>query len=295
MKKLINLIAIGLIGVGVSIFSNSCEKAKDGTDPDQNDGDSVTVVLNEQAGADAVYSTEMYSQVIADVLVNTDKKDGAKSVTGGCPDVNLSPVVGYPKTLTIDYGTGCSNHGHTVKGLITATLSDKIKKKGATVSVSFTNFSIDTLGLDGTISLTVDSVDLLRQIVYLQAKLMSFKLTQPKGTATLNGAMYVQWFIDSVTDYTDDTVKITSAAFSATSVKGKTFSFNVLSTLVYPVSCGHITEGKMEVQEQGAAYPATVDFGSGSCDNIVNVCTKKEIKIANQTLYQDFCFDVTIP
>ncbi len=295
MKRLIKLIAIGIIGVGVTVISNSCEKAKDGTDPEQNDGDSVKVVLNEQGSVDAVYSTEYYTQIVANVLVSTDEKDGAKSSKGGCPDVNLSPVVGYPKTLTIDYGTGCSNHGHTVKGLITATLNDKIKKKGTTVSISFTNFSIDTIGLDGSISLTVDSVDLLQQIVYFQAKLTSFKLTQPKGAATANGAMYVQWFIDSATDYTDDTVKITSAAFSATNVKGKTYSFNVLSTLVYPVSCGHITEGKMEVQEQSAAYPATIDFGSGSCDNIVNVCTKKEIKIANQTIYQDFCFDVTIP
>ncbi len=288
------IIAANIIAAGVFLITGSCQK-DDTTGNQNNSEDTVKVVLNEQSAAETVYSSDIYTGVISDVVVNSDKYDTKGANPIGCPDVSINPPAGYPKTLTIDYGPGCVRGGRTIKGKITATLSNKIWKKGTTVSIVFTNFAIDTIGVDGGISFTVDSVNHIMQKVYLNVQLSAFKLIMTNGTSTTGGAMFICWQRDTISGHSYDTVNVTSAAFSATTANNKSYNVTLLKTLVYPQACGHIVSGKLEVQEAGAAYPATVNFGTGTCDNTVEICTKKAITIGQQTIYQDHCFDISIP
>jgi len=291
MKNL-KLIVISIFVVGVLIFANSCKK----NDESDKNPDSTEVVLNEQSASDAALTTEIYTEIISNVLVSTDENDGAKSSgVKGCPNVTLTPTIGYPKTLTIDYGTGCSHNGHTKSGTISATISDNLKKQGTTVSITLTSFKVDTISISGTIAITIDSIRISQQTVYLHTVLTNCSIAIPKGTASANGRIYISWFLDSATNYTDDVITSDSLNFTADNLKNKEYQLLALSPLVYPISCGHITQGELQVWDTSAAYPAILDFGSGSCDNIVEVCTKKEITIGNKTIYQDYCFDISIP
>lgn len=292
MKKF-KLIAISILVVGVLVFADSCKKVED--EPNITP-DSTEVVLNLQSAPDAGITTEIYSEIIANVLVNTDENDGTKSSgVKGCPNVSLSPTVGYPKTLTIDYGTGCTHNGHTKSGTITASISDNLKKPGTTITITMTTFKIDTISISGTVAITIDSVKLASQTIYLHTVLTNCTVAIPKGTASVDGFFYMSWFLDSATNYNDDVITSDSASFTANNMKNKDFTFSVLSPIVYPVSCGHITQGQLQIWDLTAAYPATLDFGSGTCDNLVEICTKKEITFGNKTIYQDYCFDISIP
>jgi len=292
-KNLKRLIALMMVGFGILYSSESCKKVEDEEPP----ADTTVVVLNEQSASNAALQGVIYTDIIANVLVSVDENDGSKG--GGaklCPTVSLTPTVGYPKTLTIDYGTGCTHFGHTKKGTITAVLTDNIKKKGSDISITFSSFMVDTLGINGTIKLHVDSMYYLTQTVDIQIQLLGFSFQTPGGTMSVDGNVHLLWFLNNLNDYDDDIIKCDSTSImNAYNIKGKDYTFSVLDTLVYPVDCGTITQGILQVYDSNAPYPASVDFGDGSCDKKAEVCTKKELTIGSQTIYKDVCFDITIP
>ncbi len=271
----------------------SCKPDDDDQVQEQND----TTVYNEKSVEDVTYATDYYNDVISDVLINTDENDASKTKAfAECPTVTLEPTIGYPKTLTIDYGSGCSNYGATKKGKVTAEISDRLRKEGTTVSITFSDFYVDTVEISGTVSITIDSVDLVNQIIYFSATFNNCSVTMPSGTIALNGNLSFVWNINTLTDYTDDTFEIVSGSLSGTNRDGKTFTATVQEALLFTAECKTITQGIIKVETSDNSYPATIDFGDGTCDHIATVSTTIVITTpTGQTYTKTITYEITIP
>src|SRR4051794_28453479 len=56
----------------------------------------------------------------------------------GCASVTVTPLIGFPKAIVIDFGTGCGAVGGvTRKGIIKILLSDSLRKKASTAVITF--------------------------------------------------------------------------------------------------------------------------------------------------------------
>ena len=77
-----------------------------------------------------------------------------------CANYTVSPndTTTFPKTITIDFGVGCTSpDGIFRMGTITCVYSGKVLYPGTTVSVSFSNYSVNGYGLQGTYSIINNS------------------------------------------------------------------------------------------------------------------------------------------
>ncbi len=292
MKKVITLFTV-FVFFSVLVLNQSCKP----DDPEPQPQDTTKTVLNEQTVSDGVSATDVYTDVIADVLVKTDENSSnKKSFSEDYPIVTLEPTIGYPKTLTIDYGTaGCDVNGHTIKGKVIAKISDRLRTEGTTVSISFTTFSVDTLTIDGTVALTIDEVDLVNSTIKFSTTFTTCSVTMPSGTISLAGSLSYTWNINTLTDYEDDTFDITSGSLTGTNREGKSFTGTVLTTLVYTVQCKTIVSGTLKLETSDNNFPATIDFGDGTCDKKAIVYTTIEYTIGNQTFTKDYSYEITLP
>ncbi|MBN2892995.1 MAG: hypothetical protein JXL97_14095 [Bacteroidales bacterium] len=292
MKKVI-FILVGIVFFGLSVVNfSSCKPEEEIPE------DTTKTVLNEQTVEDANYTTDVFIDVVADVLVSADENDTKeKSYSTTCATITYEPTVGYPKTLTIDYGTtGCDINGHLLTGTITATISDRIRKEDTEIAISFTDFKVDTLEVNGTMSLIINSVDVITDNkIDFTTTLTGCSLSMPSGDISIAGTMDITWNLNTLSDYNDDTFDITSGNLTGTNRRGKSFTATVLSTLTYTVECSTIVSGELQMQTSDVNYPATIDFGNGTCDKIATVSTTIEIQVGNQTFTQNYSYEITLP
>ncbi len=88
--------------------------------------------------------------------------DGAHTTNLGCAIYTISDTVPgeYPKTLTLDFGTGCTSvDGILRKGKLVYVFTAPIVVPGATASVTFEQYVVNGFGLKGTYSITNNSSD----------------------------------------------------------------------------------------------------------------------------------------
>jgi len=287
MKKVITLF-VGFVFFSLLVLNQSCKPE----DPEPQPQDTTKTVLNTQTVDDGVTATDIYTDVIADVLVKTDENStNKKTFSEDYPIITLTPTVGYPKTLTIDYGTaGCDVNGHSIKGKVIAQISDRLRAEGTTVSISFTSFSVDTITVNGTLALTINDVDLVNNKIKFTTTFTSCSVTMTSGTISLAGSLDITWNINTLTDYEDDTFDITSGSMTGTNRDGKSFTGTVLTTLVYTIQCKTIVSGTLKLETSDNNFPATIDFGDGTCDHKAMVYTTIEYTVGNQTFTKDYSY-----
>ncbi len=294
MKRSILLLSSIFMLFTFIIMDTSCSDDEDLTDVPEAQ-DTTKVVMNEESSEDAAFVTDIYMDAIGDVLVGSDENT-SKNVSSTCAEVTIEPddLLSYPKTLTIDYGTdGCDMNGHTVKGTITAEISGRLRADGTTISVSFDSFSVDTVTVNGTIALSVQAFS--TQNIELEAAFTNCSVVMPSGTISLDGTVGLIWEFNTLTDYNDDMLSLKSGSLTATNRSGKSFTIAILEDLLYPVSCRTIVSGQMKVETSDNNFPATVDFGDGTCDNIATVTTTVQLEIGNQTIEESYTYEITLP
>ena len=61
-----------------------------------------------------------------------------------CATLTVTPLIGFPKTITIDFGTSCTSpNGITRKGIIRVVISDSVRKTGSTAVMTFDNYFVN--------------------------------------------------------------------------------------------------------------------------------------------------------
>ncbi|MBS1563597.1 MAG: hypothetical protein JST39_04375 [Bacteroidetes bacterium] len=256
----------GVMAILTATVLFSCKK------DNKNSDDDTTASLSSSAASsgdvyDDTYDVSMqYSEDngLSGGRVSTDAK------VDGCATVTLSPAdtVTYPKTMTIDFGTGCtSTNGITRKGKLVITLTGKVRKAGSVLTVAFNNYYVNGYKVEGTFSITNNST--ANGLVFT-TKTTDGKVTFPSG----------DWFSHSGTKtftqtagygtatFTDDAWSITGT-FSNANSAGRSVSGTIGTALVKLASCKNIVSGTILFVYNG--IKGTLDYGSGTCDNAATV------------------------
>lgn len=280
-------IIICLFAAVIGVSFNACKK-------DSSSTTSASTTADEQTGVtlstSATTSELMYDDAFD--VVTQSSEQSSLSVNSGtlstdaAPTSTISPssyttTAGatitvlpadpsvFPKTMTIDYGTGVTSaNGITRKGQIIVTLSGKIRVAGTTISVTFNNYSVNAYTITGTYALTPQVVS--GGGVNYNITVTGGSITFPDASvATYSGTeTFTQVAGIGTTTITDDTYNITGS-FSFSSTNTGAISGTIGTPLVKSADCKDITSGTVAFVYKG--LNGTLDFGSGTCDNQATV------------------------
>ena len=196
---------------------------------------------------------------------------------GVCPNVSLETTNGgFPKTLTIDYGTGLElANGRTLSGKITVVISGPASKSGSTRSITYTGFSNGFINLSGTSTKTRTNDSIKREFSTQSNMTLTF---QDSTTITRTEKKMMTWLAGEATEFNpaDDSIQVTGEV-TVKNRKGDEYAKTITSPLIKTGECRFITSGVIEFKAAGVKF-ATLDYGNGECDNLATRTTKDGTK-----------------
>lgn len=293
MKLLKNpslLLTTAFFTIVIIIFS--CKKETSGTSPE--DETEVTFSATESN----TEAENVFNGVFDDVLgVNADVGLGSTGIFGRrawrnyettdrVDNTNLLPPClnliivkttpdPFPVTITFDFGSyGCiANDGHWRKGKIIAEYSDRLLNPGATATVSFDDFSIDSIAIDDIASYTIKntgSQDTLQFTVDVNAK-----LSKPNNN-------YSEWHSHKIITRTDgnltpapidDVLKIEGNASGKVKKNDLVVAWksDIIDPFIKKFTCRWFSKGVIKTGRENLSsnsqWIGILDYGSGNCDN----------------------------
>ncbi len=169
-----------------------------------------------------------------------------------------------PKTLTLDYGTGCTDQlGIERAGNIKVSLQ-KLWEPGAIASVEYGNYTENKVKVNGKVSLSNVSTN---TGIGLELAVATLKRTEDNGAeSTLQSTLTLRQTTGALTfwDWSDDVYELTGTT-QLTLVDGQTGSMSITAPLTKPNSCAWASKGTAALVVNGV--PMSVDYGNGTCDN----------------------------
>ncbi len=257
MRKKYLMALLAITGITLAVLSCSKDEATNKV------GSETISTANEIASTEMV-EEEIFSSVNSAIALSERTLKSA-DITD-CASISIKPLIGgYPKTITIDFGSGCTGtYGLNRSGIISFTISDSLRTAGAKLSVSFNSFAVNGFSVNGTMSFKNTSTSAVPAF-YQETDLV---MKTSKGTTiTKTKTADRQWISGSNTpdNITDDVFQITSNADVSSSSEGS-YSYTVKEPLVIAASCDMFKEGVIEITTSAKTDPVTIDFGDGECD-----------------------------
>lgn len=187
----------------------------------------------------------------------------------GCASVTVTPLQGFPKTIVINFGTGCaSSNGITRKGRINIVLSDSVRKPGSTAVLTFDGYYVNGFKKEGIITWTNNSTATSKG---WQRKVENGKITSPAGKYWLHSSIKI---VVQTAGYAtprnllDDVFSITGNS-TVTNSGGESRTATIKEPIIKKGNCENISKGTIELV--GPTHKALIDFGNGDCDNIATI------------------------
>lgn len=265
MKMKLALFSYAAIGVFLTSVISSCSK-KDNNPVDTAKDQPTAVNLTIASSV----SETLYDDVFNQINIEAENNNIAgrfSSETGvqGCATITVSPadLNTFPKTLTIDYGTGCTVGSITRKGKLIVTLSGRLRTSGTTATVAFENYSVNEYKLEGTLTIANNTAN---NVLSFSTQTTNGKLTYPGGIAfyTHSGShTYTQVAGSNTTTYADDSWSV-SGSGTTTSSANEVLTVTIKTPLVKSVACGSVISGVEDFKYNNVA--GTLNFGEGTCD-----------------------------
>lgn len=193
--------------------------------------------------------------------------NGTTTSSFGCATVSVTPAAGFPKTITIDFGSGCTHNGVFRSGKMIVVLSDSLRHFNATATTTFDNYYVNSFKREGTIVWTNTSVGGTRS---WSRQVTNGKITAPDGKWWLhNGQKNVIQVEGTGTIIPfDDIFQITGSGTTTNSL-GRTRNHTILDALVKRNNCENIVRGRLRVD--GPNHTAIINYGDGVCDNLATI------------------------
>ena len=185
-----------------------------------------------------------------------------------CAAVTVTPQNSFPKTMVIDFGTGCTSNGITRSGKINIVLSDSVRKSGSTAVFTFVNYIVQGYKIEGTITWTNTST---QSSIGWQRKIENGKITGPNAYYWLHvGTKNVTQTAGMATPFNllDDVFSVTGT-HTVTNAAGNSRSATVLEALEVKTICGNVTKGTVKLE--GPNHFAILNYGDGSCDRVATI------------------------
>ena len=200
--------------------------------------------------------------------------DKLRYLANHCPEVTIDEDDEnvYPKTITLDYGDSTLlRNGKVLSGQIIIEISAPRTSLDYTRMVTYNEFGVDSIEINGTSLVTVDKVDdMLRQFK------SDFIITLADGsTITRSSERTWQWVygIDTEDDQTDDVILITG--FVNAEFNGEVYKKEIITPLKRLGDCRFIVEGVVTITLNGKLL-CSIDYGDGTCDDVATVTKNGE-------------------
>jgi hypothetical protein len=259
----------------------SCQKDDSiGNDPVA-DEEAVTI-SEENAAADAEYDETAEIGFSADADLEVAAQSGHTNFglgvnanldlfaelaprLGPCATITVTPNDStYPKTVVIDYGSGClCRDGKLRKGAIVLHYTKPLRRPGAVLTITFRNYFVNRAHIEGTKIIKNQTAGGVHQYSVV---VIDGKITWPNG----RGFFYEK--VKTVTQVSgSETIAIRDDVYSiegrskTTYNNGITVTKNTESPLIKPVACAWIVQGKLKIKINSREL--FLDFGNSVCDN----------------------------
>ena len=242
-------------------------------------------LADDDAVTDAVFEDVFNSVDNADIILDGYQKGGeAKSdlavLADSCPLISITHPTDavWPKTITIDYGTGCSGYYESTRsGKIIIQVSGPRMVKGSKKTVTFENYIINGIKVEGT--KIVENLGFNNnQNLEFSVKLTGGKLTLPDGKTVQRAVEHKREIIAGLLtrNIWDDECLITGTA-SGVNVDGKTYTNTIISALHWKRPCKFIVSGVVKIERSGND-PVEINYGNGECDSVATVSRGDETR-----------------
>lgn len=203
-----------------------------------------------------------------------DEVDLQVETRGGglnCPAVTVSPDDGtFPRTITIGYGPdGCEGPGGRLRqGTIIVYQTDQMANPGATRTVTFDDFFVDGVLVQGTKTLTNASAG--NDGITFTRTVDGGSLTFPNGDVTYWEASHTLTQVAGADTpaMIDNVFEITGGS-SGANRNGVAFTVGITEPLTKRKNCPWIVSGTKAITINGRIR--TLDYGDGACDRIATV------------------------
>jgi hypothetical protein len=277
MKRNKRFLGLMLIALTIVFLTPSCSKEDEGSISETD-----LALAQDEAYADALYE-EIDNMVVSEItaldasgylsadLKSTTEEEPCYTVTVDHPDSTH-----FPKVVTIDYGEGCTivfrDDTITRKGQIILTVTDRWFMPGAENIVTFNNFYLNDVKIEGT--RTITNLGLNEELhLEMGIVLEGGKITFNDTTWMTRDANHVREWIRHYSPQ-NDTVLITGSA-NGTNVLGQQYSRVITEPLVL-VHCQEykwrwvIVDGSVEVTNSETGV-TTIDYSADGCDGTVMI------------------------
>ncbi|MGG9971273.1 hypothetical protein ACQ33O_05695 [Ferruginibacter sp. SUN002] len=264
-----HLLIAGTCAISAISFS-SCEK----NDSPENPATEVATTT-ELASRQAI--TDNIAEDNNDVFMEASLSGGVtgnRPVAGSRPltpgilgggTVTVTPLIGFPKTIVVDFGAGTTGpHGVVRSGKINIVLSDSVRKTGSTAVMTFDNYKVNGLKVEGTYTWTNTSTISTKS---WSREVVNGKITNNAGIYWKHsGIKYVTQIEGGDTPFNlaDDKFSITGN-HKIMNMLGRERTVTILTALIKANSCEHISQGSIKLQ--GPLHYAVIDYGAGTCDD----------------------------
>jgi hypothetical protein len=292
-----NLFIASIIAAMFSLNLNSCKKDNSTSSTSTDEQSAVTMSTSGTTSElmyDDAFDVVNQSSEQSSLSVNTSNgtavtnaasirtvQSGYTTIAGATITLLPADPSVFPKTMTIDFGAGVTDaNGNIRKGQMVVALTGKIRVAGSTISVTFNNYSVNSYQLTGTYAMT--PVIAAGSGINYSIAVTGGSITFPNGQVSSYSGIetFTQVGGMSTASITDDTYNVTGN-FSYSNTSGGAISGSITTPLVKSADCKDITSGTIAFLYKG--LNGTLDFGSGTCDNIATVtvgATTKTITLA---------------
>ncbi|WP_258097871.1 hypothetical protein [Marinoscillum pacificum] len=189
------------------------------------------------------------------------------------------------QVITIDFGEGCEDHhGVERSGIVRIAYNQLRSVPGAYRIVTFEDFYVDSVGVEGTRTLTntSDEADSLSRTFTIE--LVGGKLTFPDESSITRDSEF-----ERTTYISDDWSSVhttLNGEASGTLIDGTSYTMTIVEEIVFAREC---RDERVVIPVSGVKEiiagenVVTIDYGDGTCDNLVNITingetTTKEIE-----------------
>ena len=268
-KKLLPVLALAFFAIAYT----SCKKDDTKPSNEPTEIENTCTLTTDQAIADNLTddANDVMMQV-ADEKGLTGNFTAAPPTTTNdflCATVTVTPQNGFPKTVIIDFGTGCTApNGITRRGIIRIVLSDSLRVPGSTSVMTFENYFVNNYKKEGTITWTNTSTANIRS---WRRVIVNGKITAPDGRFWMhNGIKEIAQTEGLSTPHNpfDDVFRITGHS-TVTNSTGHSRTATIIEPLEKKGNCHNIDKGRIKFE--GPNHFAILDYGNGVCDNIATI------------------------
>ncbi len=213
-------------------------------------------------------------------LNKTEESTWAMNISA-CATVTLDPLgTDFPKTLTIDFGSGCTGFdGVWRSGIITAVFTGRYREVGTQITVTLEDYHVAQYAVEGSKSITNGGLD-ANDNLFFTVDVIDVVISWDEHQITWESHQVRTWTEGSETNFftpdgnggmlglagiTDDVYEITGTA-SGTDRNGHPYTVQTTTPLVVQVGCRYIKSGILVISPENY-YDGTVDYGDGECDN----------------------------